>query len=132
MLTNNLFGSFLTIKYFLPLLETSPAPRIINLSGGGAFSPFPNYSAYACAKAATGAPDRDAGGRAGATRHCDQRVGPRLRRDENARNDHGVRIRTSFTERHASFSNRPMRPPPRAWKPFASVCVHSFPRATEV
>jgi NAD(P)-dependent dehydrogenase (short-subunit alcohol dehydrogenase family) len=50
--TNNLFGSFLTIKYFLPLLENAPAPRIINLSGGGAFSPFPNYSAYACAKAA--------------------------------------------------------------------------------
>jgi NAD(P)-dependent dehydrogenase (short-subunit alcohol dehydrogenase family) len=50
--TNNLFGTFLTIKYFLPLLENSTAPRIINLSGGGAFSPFPNYSAYACAKAA--------------------------------------------------------------------------------
>jgi NAD(P)-dependent dehydrogenase (short-subunit alcohol dehydrogenase family) len=50
--TNNLFGSFLTIKYFLPLLENSPSPRIINLSGGGAFSPFPNFSAYACAKAA--------------------------------------------------------------------------------
>jgi dolichol-phosphate mannosyltransferase len=50
--TNNLFGSFLTIKYFLPLLENAPVPRIINLSGGGAFSPFPNYSAYACAKAA--------------------------------------------------------------------------------
>jgi NAD(P)-dependent dehydrogenase (short-subunit alcohol dehydrogenase family) len=50
--TNNLFGSFLTIKYFLPLFENAPTPRIINLSGGGAFSPFPNYSAYACAKAA--------------------------------------------------------------------------------
>ena len=50
--TNNLFGSFLTIKYFLPLLENSPSPRVINLSGGGAFSPFPNFSAYACAKAA--------------------------------------------------------------------------------
>jgi NAD(P)-dependent dehydrogenase (short-subunit alcohol dehydrogenase family) len=50
--TNNLFGSFLTVKYLLPLLENAPAPRIINLSGGGAFSPFPNYSAYACAKAA--------------------------------------------------------------------------------
>ena len=50
--TNNLFGSFLTIKYFLPLLANSPAPRVINLSGGGAFSPFPNYSAYACSKAA--------------------------------------------------------------------------------
>jgi NAD(P)-dependent dehydrogenase (short-subunit alcohol dehydrogenase family) len=50
--TNNLFGSFLTIKYFLPLLANSPTPRVINLSGGGAFSPFPNYSAYACSKAA--------------------------------------------------------------------------------
>jgi NAD(P)-dependent dehydrogenase (short-subunit alcohol dehydrogenase family) len=50
--TNNLFGSFLTVKYLLPLLENAPAPRIINLSGGGAFSPFANYSAYACAKAA--------------------------------------------------------------------------------
>jgi NAD(P)-dependent dehydrogenase (short-subunit alcohol dehydrogenase family) len=50
--TNNLFGSFLTIKYFLPLLASSAAPQIINLAGGGAFSPFPNFSAYACAKAA--------------------------------------------------------------------------------
>jgi NAD(P)-dependent dehydrogenase (short-subunit alcohol dehydrogenase family) len=50
--SNNLFGSFLTIKHFLPLLANSPAPRVINLSGGGAFSPFPNYSAYACSKAA--------------------------------------------------------------------------------
>jgi NAD(P)-dependent dehydrogenase (short-subunit alcohol dehydrogenase family) len=50
--TNNLFGSFLTIKYFLPLLASSPAPQVINLSGGGAFSPFPNFSAYACSKAA--------------------------------------------------------------------------------
>ena len=50
--TNNLFGSFLTIKYFLPLLTNSPTPRVVNLSGGGAFSPFPNFSAYACAKAA--------------------------------------------------------------------------------
>lgn len=49
---NNLFGTFLATKYFLPLLEKSPDPRIINLSGGGAFSPFPNYSAYACSKAA--------------------------------------------------------------------------------
>jgi len=50
--TNNLFGSFLTTKYFLPLLTNSPAPRVVNLSGGGAFSPFPNFSAYACSKAA--------------------------------------------------------------------------------
>jgi NAD(P)-dependent dehydrogenase (short-subunit alcohol dehydrogenase family) len=50
--SNNLFGTFLTVKYFLPLLASSPAPRVINLSGGGAFSPFPNFSAYACSKAA--------------------------------------------------------------------------------
>jgi NAD(P)-dependent dehydrogenase (short-subunit alcohol dehydrogenase family) len=50
--TNNLFSSFLATKYFLPLLANSPAPQVINLSGGGAFSPFPNYSAYACSKAA--------------------------------------------------------------------------------
>jgi NAD(P)-dependent dehydrogenase (short-subunit alcohol dehydrogenase family) len=50
--SNNLFGTFLPIKYFLPLLENAPAPRVVNLSGGGAFSPFPNFSAYACSKAA--------------------------------------------------------------------------------
>src|SRR5215212_5510069 len=48
----NLFGTYLVTKYFLPALAGSPDPRIINLSGGGAFSPFPNYSAYACSKAA--------------------------------------------------------------------------------
>jgi NAD(P)-dependent dehydrogenase (short-subunit alcohol dehydrogenase family) len=48
----NLFGTYLVTKHLLPALATSPDPRIINLSGGGAFSPFPNYSAYACSKAA--------------------------------------------------------------------------------
>jgi 3-oxoacyl-[acyl-carrier protein] reductase len=48
----NLFGTYLVSKHFLPALTGSPDPRIINLSGGGAFSPFPNYSAYACSKAA--------------------------------------------------------------------------------
>ena len=48
----NLFGTFLPSKYFLPLLQKSEVPQIINFSGGGAFGPFPNYSAYACAKAA--------------------------------------------------------------------------------
>ena len=47
----NLFGTYLMIKHALPLLVCSTAPRIINFSGGGAFSPFPNYSAYSCAKA---------------------------------------------------------------------------------
>ena len=48
----NLFGSYLMVKHTLPLLDESPDPRILNLSGGGAFGPFPNYSAYACSKAA--------------------------------------------------------------------------------
>ncbi len=48
----NLFGSYLMIRRFLPLLERSPSARVLNFSGGGAFSPFPNYSAYACSKAA--------------------------------------------------------------------------------
>jgi 3-oxoacyl-[acyl-carrier protein] reductase len=39
------------IKHVLPLLEGSSMPRIVNLAGGGAFNPFPNYSAYACSKA---------------------------------------------------------------------------------
>lgn len=47
----NLFGTYLVTKHFLPLLSASDDPRIVNFSGGGAFSPFPNYSAYACSKA---------------------------------------------------------------------------------
>ena len=50
-LNENLFGTFLMIKYFLPSLDNSEAPQILNFSGGGAFSPFPNFSAYACSKA---------------------------------------------------------------------------------
>jgi NAD(P)-dependent dehydrogenase (short-subunit alcohol dehydrogenase family) len=48
----NLFGPYLMTKYLLPLLSRAAHPRIVNVSGGGAFSPFPNYSAYACSKAA--------------------------------------------------------------------------------
>ena len=48
----NVFGSYLVTKHCLPLLENGRKARIINISGGGAFSPFPNYSAYACSKAA--------------------------------------------------------------------------------
>jgi NAD(P)-dependent dehydrogenase (short-subunit alcohol dehydrogenase family) len=51
-LRTNLFGPYLMIKRCLPLLKRGTRPRIINLAGGGAFSPFPNYSAYACSKAA--------------------------------------------------------------------------------
>lgn len=48
----NVFGTYLMTKHCLPLLEKGKKARIINLAGGGAFSPFPNYSAYACSKAA--------------------------------------------------------------------------------
>ncbi len=48
----NLLGAYLTIKHCLPLLERGRKARIINMAGGGAFSPFPNYSAYACSKSA--------------------------------------------------------------------------------
>jgi NAD(P)-dependent dehydrogenase (short-subunit alcohol dehydrogenase family) len=48
----NLFGTYLVSKHLLPLLSESDDPRILNFSGGGAFDPFPNYSAYACSKAA--------------------------------------------------------------------------------
>lgn len=48
----NVFGTYLMIKYFLPLLKEATHAKIINFSGGGAFSPFPNYSAYASSKAA--------------------------------------------------------------------------------
>ena len=33
-------------------MSKSKIKKIINFSGGGAFNPFPNYSAYACSKAA--------------------------------------------------------------------------------
>ncbi len=48
----NLFGTYLMIKHAAPLLKKTRQPRIINFSGGGAFGPFPNYSAYAVSKAA--------------------------------------------------------------------------------
>jgi NAD(P)-dependent dehydrogenase (short-subunit alcohol dehydrogenase family) len=48
----NLFGTYLMNRHLLPLLAKGKMPRIINLAGGGSFSPFPNYSAYACSKTA--------------------------------------------------------------------------------
>lgn len=48
----NLFGTYLITKYFLELLLKSNVKKIINFAGGGAFSSFPNYSAYAVSKAA--------------------------------------------------------------------------------
>lgn len=51
-INSNLFSAFLTVKWFLPLLEKSKIPHVINFSGGGAFSPFANFSAYAASKTA--------------------------------------------------------------------------------
>lgn len=47
----NLWGPFLAAKFCLPHMAKSKQPQIINFSGGGAFAPFPNYSAYAASKA---------------------------------------------------------------------------------
>lgn len=48
----NVFGAYLVTKHCLDLLLRSDVKKIINFSGGGAFGPFPNYSAYAVSKAA--------------------------------------------------------------------------------
>lgn len=49
---DNLFGTYLMVKHLVPLMTASSSPRVVNFSGGGAFGPFPNYSAYAVSKAA--------------------------------------------------------------------------------
>lgn len=48
----NLFGTFLCIKAVLPEMMKKKRGKIINLSGGGAVSPFPRFSAYSASKAA--------------------------------------------------------------------------------
>ena len=48
----NLYGTFLCIKAALPTMIENRKGKIINLSGGGATSPFPRFSAYAASKAA--------------------------------------------------------------------------------
>jgi NAD(P)-dependent dehydrogenase (short-subunit alcohol dehydrogenase family) len=48
----NLFGAFLVTKHVVPLMQAERRPRIILLSGGGAFDPMPHVSAYAASKAA--------------------------------------------------------------------------------
>ncbi len=47
----NLFGTFASIKAFLPLLSARKGARVLTFSGGGAFNPLPRYSAYAVSKA---------------------------------------------------------------------------------
>lgn len=48
----NLYGTFLCIKAVLPTMIRNKKGKIINLSGGGATSPFPRFSAYSVSKAA--------------------------------------------------------------------------------
>ena len=48
----NLLGTFLTIKYFTPLLKQAKNSSIVTFAGGGAFNSFPRYSAYASSKSA--------------------------------------------------------------------------------
>ncbi len=47
----NLFGTFYCIKEALPQMILQKSGKIINLSGGGAFKAFPNFSAYSVSKA---------------------------------------------------------------------------------
>lgn len=48
----NLLGAYYLCKHFTPLLRNGNSATILNFAGGGAFNPFPNYSAYAVSKAA--------------------------------------------------------------------------------
>lgn len=48
----NLFGTFFCMKAVLPHMIERRQGKIINLSGGGATAPRPNFSAYAASKAA--------------------------------------------------------------------------------
>ena len=47
----NLYGTFLCIKAVLPTMIRNKKGKIINLSGGGAVSSFPRFSAYSTSKA---------------------------------------------------------------------------------
>ena len=48
----NLVGTFLCSKAVLPTMVSQKQGKIINLSGGGATAPRPNFSAYGASKAA--------------------------------------------------------------------------------
>jgi NAD(P)-dependent dehydrogenase (short-subunit alcohol dehydrogenase family) len=49
---SNLYGSFLVVRAAASVMKGRGGGRIVLLSGGGATSAFPNYSAYASSKAA--------------------------------------------------------------------------------
>ncbi|MBS0625117.1 MAG: SDR family oxidoreductase [Verrucomicrobia bacterium] len=48
----NLFGSFLIARHSCLRFKKNGGGRLVLFSGGGAASPFPNYTSYACSKAA--------------------------------------------------------------------------------
>ena len=48
----NFLGTVYMCNVFAPLLKSNSNKKIVNFSGGGAATPFPNYSAYASSKAA--------------------------------------------------------------------------------
>jgi NAD(P)-dependent dehydrogenase (short-subunit alcohol dehydrogenase family) len=48
----NLLGTFLCTRFAVPEMLRNGRGKVINLAGGGASSPFPRFSAYACSKAA--------------------------------------------------------------------------------
>lgn len=48
----NLYGTFLCMRAVLPTMMRKKKGKIVNLSGGGAASPLPRFSAYSASKAA--------------------------------------------------------------------------------
>lgn len=48
----NLFGTFLVARQACRLMKGRGGGRLVLFSGGGAATPFPNFTAYACGKAA--------------------------------------------------------------------------------
>jgi NAD(P)-dependent dehydrogenase (short-subunit alcohol dehydrogenase family) len=46
----NLFGTFLVARQACQILKARGGGRMVLFSGGGAATPFPNYTAYACGK----------------------------------------------------------------------------------
>jgi len=52
-ISTNVLGIYLVAKHAVPLMRSTKRPRILVLSGGGAFDPMPNVSAYGVSKAAT-------------------------------------------------------------------------------
>ena len=48
----NLYGALLLCRAVIPIFKRNRRGRIINISGGGATSPMPRFSAYAASKAA--------------------------------------------------------------------------------